>query len=315
MNAASNPVSAQSRPDAQEGPRNERADAVGAAPTRAHDASMEEILASIRKIIADEQAIPASDREPSEVAYARARGNVAGAAGSTRNPAATVAGNDDGDFEGWLAATASGARTRPAPADPEPAESMRDEGAEAAGPASHPEPVAAGATDVPMEDEKECGDVAAATDMDRACFDADPAERGGDRVASAAFDPASVRLPSFDTEVLRADRAAPQLSIVDPAPGSTPVPAQAAAQAAGGPDTQGPLADEGPLLSSDASSSVNSSFQTLAQSVMLRTSAVMEQAVREMLRPMLKQWLDDNLPPIVERLVRAEIERAARGGS
>jgi cell pole-organizing protein PopZ len=33
-----------------------------------------------------------------------------------------------------------------------------------------------------------------------------------------------------------------------------------------------------------------------------------------MLRPMLKKWLDDNLPTIVERLVRVEIERVARGG-
>jgi cell pole-organizing protein PopZ len=32
-----------------------------------------------------------------------------------------------------------------------------------------------------------------------------------------------------------------------------------------------------------------------------------------MLRPMLKAWLDDNLPGIVERLVRQEIERMARG--
>ena len=32
-----------------------------------------------------------------------------------------------------------------------------------------------------------------------------------------------------------------------------------------------------------------------------------------MLRPMLKAWLDENLPDIVERLVRAEIERLARG--
>jgi len=32
-----------------------------------------------------------------------------------------------------------------------------------------------------------------------------------------------------------------------------------------------------------------------------------------MLRPMLKAWLDENLPGIVERLVRAEIERLARG--
>jgi uncharacterized protein len=39
----------------------------------------------------------------------------------------------------------------------------------------------------------------------------------------------------------------------------------------------------------------------------------MEDIVKEMLRPMLKAWLDDNLPPLVERLVEAEIERVARG--
>ncbi len=31
--------------------------------------------------------------------------------------------------------------------------------------------------------------------------------------------------------------------------------------------------------------------------------------VREELRPMLKSWIDSNLPPLVERLVRAEIDR------
>jgi cell pole-organizing protein PopZ len=35
----------------------------------------------------------------------------------------------------------------------------------------------------------------------------------------------------------------------------------------------------------------------------------LEDLVRSELRPMLKEWLDANLPPVVERLVRAEIER------
>ena len=38
-----------------------------------------------------------------------------------------------------------------------------------------------------------------------------------------------------------------------------------------------------------------------------------EDLVKDMLRPMLKNWLDDNLPGLVERLVRAEIERVSRG--
>ena len=44
-----------------------------------------------------------------------------------------------------------------------------------------------------------------------------------------------------------------------------------------------------------------------------RSAELAEELAREMLRPMLKAWLDDNLPAIVERLVRAEIERVARG--
>ncbi len=37
----------------------------------------------------------------------------------------------------------------------------------------------------------------------------------------------------------------------------------------------------------------------------------LEGLTREMLRPMLAQWLDDNLPAMVEELVKAEIARIA----
>ena len=37
-----------------------------------------------------------------------------------------------------------------------------------------------------------------------------------------------------------------------------------------------------------------------------------EEQVLEVLRPMLENWLDTHMPPIVERLVRRETERAAR---
>jgi len=36
--------------------------------------------------------------------------------------------------------------------------------------------------------------------------------------------------------------------------------------------------------------------------------------MREMLRPMLKEWLDENLPSVVERMVEKEIARVSRGG-
>ena len=67
------------------------------------------------------------------------------------------------------------------------------------------------------------------------------------------------------------------------------------------------------IMSQDAGASVSSAFNALATSMMLQNSGLMEDSIREMLRPMLKTWLDDNLPGIVERLVRQEIERMARG--
>ena len=72
---------------------------------------------------------------------------------------------------------------------------------------------------------------------------------------------------------------------------------------------------ERPLLSSSTSSAVDSAFNTLAQTVLVQNARTLEDLVREMLRPLLKTWLDDNLPGLVERLVRAEIERVSRGRS
>ncbi len=67
------------------------------------------------------------------------------------------------------------------------------------------------------------------------------------------------------------------------------------------------------LLSSVTSAAVDSAFNTLAQTVLVQNARTLEDLVREMLRPLLKSWLDDNLPGLVERLVRAEIERVSRG--
>ena len=71
--------------------------------------------------------------------------------------------------------------------------------------------------------------------------------------------------------------------------------------------------ERGALISSEASAAVDSAFNALAQTVLVQNARTLEDLVREMLRPMLKSWLDDNLPGMVERLVRAEIERVSRG--
>jgi hypothetical protein len=70
---------------------------------------------------------------------------------------------------------------------------------------------------------------------------------------------------------------------------------------------------EGDLLSPPLGESVMSAFETLAATVVLQNTPMLERVMRDLLRPMLKTWLDDNLPQLVERLVRSEIERVARG--
>jgi cell pole-organizing protein PopZ len=74
-----------------------------------------------------------------------------------------------------------------------------------------------------------------------------------------------------------------------------------------------PIPMEASLLSSSTSAAVDSAFNTLAHTVLTQNARTLEDLVKEMMRPMLKSWLDDNLPGLVERVVRAEIERVSRG--
>jgi cell pole-organizing protein PopZ len=67
-----------------------------------------------------------------------------------------------------------------------------------------------------------------------------------------------------------------------------------------------------PEAAAAAAQSVGSLVRTLAaeRSMPVRTGGpTVEDIVREEIRSLLKDWLDTNLPPMVERLVRAEIER------
>jgi uncharacterized protein len=68
----------------------------------------------------------------------------------------------------------------------------------------------------------------------------------------------------------------------------------------------------GSLLSPHADAAVASAFNQLATTMLANNSRSVEQMAEEMMRPMLKEWLDENLPPMVERLVREEIERVSR---
>ncbi len=67
------------------------------------------------------------------------------------------------------------------------------------------------------------------------------------------------------------------------------------------------------LLSMQAGAQVARSFEELAAAVDGQQRRSLDEIAQDMLRPMLQDWLDDNLPTLVERLVREEIERIARG--
>ena len=66
-------------------------------------------------------------------------------------------------------------------------------------------------------------------------------------------------------------------------------------------------------MSSATSAAVDAAFNSLAHTVLTQNARTLEDLVTEMMRPMLKTWLDDNLPGLVERIVKAEIERVSRG--
>ena len=71
--------------------------------------------------------------------------------------------------------------------------------------------------------------------------------------------------------------------------------------------------DRNGLLSMQAGAQVAKSFEELAAVVDGQQRRSLDEIAQDMLRPMLQDWLDDNLPTLVERLVREEIERIARG--
>ena len=87
-----------------------------------------------------------------------------------------------------------------------------------------------------------------------------------------------------------------------------------------------PLQPAEPLVSSPAAQTAASALSSLANTVEIERLSSMpmgttyvgnggrtlEDMTIELMRPLLKGWLDQNLPAIVERLVQKEIERISR---
>ncbi|HEY8288485.1 MAG TPA: DUF2497 domain-containing protein [Acetobacteraceae bacterium] len=90
------------------------------------------------------------------------------------------------------------------------------------------------------------------------------------------------------------------------------VPALPAAAEAGPDESPANAGLVAPAAAAAAATSVGSLVRTLAAGRATQVHSggpTIEDIVRQEIRPLLKEWLDTNLPPIVERLVRTEIER------
>jgi cell pole-organizing protein PopZ len=126
--------------------------------------------------------------------------------------------------------------------------------------------------------------------------------------------------PSPRPEPARAEPARAEPARAEPTRAATPSPAaKEPPMTPPGPDpfdaapAERPEALLAPEAAAAAASSVGSLLRTLAserqQVAVTRGGPTIEDLVREEIRPVLKIWLDANLPSLVERLVRAEIER------
>ncbi|MTV13127.1 MULTISPECIES: DUF2497 domain-containing protein [Bradyrhizobium] len=240
-------------------------------PAKVQEPSMEEILASIRRIIADDEAKPA--------AAEKAAAAVAPPPPKVEPPAA-----------------AKPAMKSPPPAAP-PA-------AKAAAPApKSPPPAAAQAASNSQDD---IDSLLASLDEATPAAEIRPSPQPAAQPEADVFE-------LTDEMALPDQAAAPSFRKVDP---QDDVEFTEARSRAPEPAREPPAIETAPMqqiISGTTMRAVESAFNSLANTVLSNNARTLEDLVKEMLRPMLKSWLDDNLPGLVERIVKAEIERVSRG--
>ncbi len=252
-------------------------------PAKVTEPSMEEILASIRRIIADDEAKP----PPAE------------AAKPAPAPAAPPKPQAMNDIPPSKVAPAKPAAEKPAPPP-------------AAKPAPAPPPPAPAADAGPNSQD----------DIDALLAGLDAATPAPEvRAPEPEPEPEPDVLELTDEMAMDPTPAPPPPSFrkveprddlefaESPPPRPTPPPSYAPVDF-----DAPPLPPQQPMLAQSTVSAVESAFNSLAHTVLSSNARTLEDLVKEMLRPMLKSWLDDNLPGLVERIVKAEIERVSRGG-
>jgi cell pole-organizing protein PopZ len=250
-------------------------------PAKVQEPSMEEILASIRRIIADDEAKPPAGEKAASPAVPVKPEKPAAAAPAAKPPVMT-----DIPPSAIPAAQAAAAKAAAAPVAPAPPPA-----------APAPAPAASNSQD----------------DIDAMLAGLDEA------TSEAEIRPALPDGEVFELTNEMAVPAAPQPSFHKIEPQNDlefteSAAAKAMREPAFAPPFENPAAPPPQqILSRSTVSAVESAFNSLANTVLSNNARTLEDLVKEMLRPMLKSWLDDNLPGLVERIVKAEIERVSRG--
>jgi cell pole-organizing protein PopZ len=251
-------------------------------PAKAQEPSMEEILASIRRIIADDEAKPPAAEKPASVA-APARPEKPAVA-----PAAKAPAMNHIPPSAIPAAQAAAAKAAAAPPPAKPAPPP---------PAAPPAPAASNSQDDIDALLNGLDESTTAEEIRPALPEAEVFELTDDMAVAEPPQPSFRKVePQDDLEFAEsaAARALHRQPTFEPPPLESSSPPR-------------------PILSHSTVSAVESAFNSLAHTVLSNNARTLEDLVKEMLRPMLKSWLDDNLPGLVERIVKAEIERVSRG--
>ncbi len=247
--------------------------------------SIEEILASIREIISDDEESEGTDRPASEIV-------------PDSKPKAAAAPMSDDDISALFDAPAPAAEPAPAaPAKAAPAKAAdEDEIIELTDEVPPSDPLAGINFDKPVQ----------TVDFDEP-EEEKPAPEPESTPAAEAESPAD----DFDIDALfdttQDETPAPAPVFEEPAPKAVPVVEYT--------PTQTDTAEEEALLNETAKSAAMGSLTKLAQNIAISrqpSGNTLEDVVRDMLRPMLKDWLDKNLPAIIERQVSRELEKMTK---
>jgi cell pole-organizing protein PopZ len=267
-------------------------------PAKVQEPSMEEILASIRRIIADDESKPPPAAEkPAVAAPAPAKPDKPAAAAPAPKPAVV------NDIPLSKAASPPAAAKPAAPPPPPPAP---------APPPPAPAPAAASNNQDDID--------ALLSGLDEATTEQEirPAPQPEPEIEADVFELTDemavpeVAAPPPQTSFQRVEPE-DDLEFTESA-ASRVMQRPAAYEASPPPAFEMPVGPPAaPILSHTTITAVESAFNSLAHTVLSNNARTLEDLVKEMLRPMLKSWLDDNLPGLVERIVKAEIERVSRG--